>query len=60
MLNVAIGLVFLGIFAALLMFARARSGVVRFDSVWAAQSVSLVLVCILMTAGGFLFKGIVE
>lgn len=60
MLNLVIGIVCLAIFAALLMLVRARDGEARVRSVWAAQSISLALVCMLMVAGGFLFRSFIE
>lgn len=60
MLNLVIGLVCLAIFVALLSAARARNGEARITSVWAAQSISLVLVCVLMAAGGFLLRTFME
>lgn len=60
MINVGIGIACLGLFIVLLMLVRARDGEPRIRSVWAAQSVALVLVCVLMVAGGFLFKALVD
>ena len=60
MLNFIIGLLFLAVFAVLLWFVRARNGEAVIKSIWAAHSVSLALVCVLMVAGGFLFKTFIE
>lgn len=59
MLNLVAAVVFLAIFVGILLGVRARNGEARISSVWAAQGISLGLVCILMTAGGFLFKRLV-
>lgn len=60
MLNAVIGLACLALFVGLLIVVRARDGRARITSVWMAQSVSLALVCVLMVAGGFMFKAFVE
>ena len=59
MLNLVIGFAFIAMFIVLLWFTRARNGVPVLTSVWAAQGVALALVCVLMVAGGFLFKSMV-
>jgi hypothetical protein len=60
MANFIIALAVFGLFVALLLAVRARDGEARIKSVWAAQGISLMLVCMLMVAGGFAFKGFID
>lgn len=60
MFNFIAALIVFGLFVALLLLVRARGGEARIKSVWAAQGISLALVCMLMVAGGFAFKGLVD
>jgi hypothetical protein len=60
MLDFAIGLAVLILFVVILMLARARNGVARIRAAWAAHSLSLLLVCLLMVAGGFMTKAFIE
>lgn len=60
MFNFVVAFIVFGLFVALLLLVRARGGEARSTSVWAAQGISLVLVCMLMVAGGFVFKGFVD
>jgi hypothetical protein len=59
-LNFAIGVAVLILFIVVLMLARARNGVARIKAAWAAHSLSLLLVCLLMVAGGFMTKAFFE
>ncbi|HWV52415.1 hypothetical protein [Pseudorhodoplanes sp.] len=60
MLNIAAAIGLFAVFLGLLLAVRARDGKARIPSVWAAQGISLVLVCILMLAGGFVFRSLVD
>ena len=60
MFDFIIGLAVLILFVVILMSARAHNGVARIKAAWAAHSLSLLLVCLLMVAGGFMTKAFFE
>jgi hypothetical protein len=59
MLKFLLGMVLFAAFVLALRFARARDGLGHFNAV-RAQAVSLVLVCLLMSAAGLIFTAALE
>jgi hypothetical protein len=60
MANFLIGMLLAAAFVALTFLARARNGRNTIQTAVGAQAVALGLVCLLMVAGGFIFKSFVD